>query len=427
VNWNKAPTRNKLLPMKTIIKLAAVCAIFLIGAGCQEKNTAGGGVSTFAAGEAVKQSKQAVYGTLGSGDDRKLAFIILADSPGAGVASHVISQGRVLSGPSWSGLLAAPGVEYETDADGLAIDANRHDFAKGRVFLVSGKKGNISVKQLDIPIGEGSYKEELEQLKKSEELKDFLGEKKDAAGAKVAKQDTVDSLTDELIVQLNHFGDAIVSAKDKASAEEAVKKLNVIGDEIAAIAARLDKLETPSDVEKERIEEKMLYADKARNHMEGAMQAVMFDEKVSGIIAPAVGEFAARMKEHQAIFDRHTVSAKRLEQRDKAYRAAAINNLKQMYLLLFEYDQDEGAYPDRLELLQEKGYTVALAGIDGYVVDGNPVKFVYRPGFSSKSPVETVLIYTPELIGGQGVCLLNDGTAKTMPAEEFKPLIDSLK
>ena len=68
----------------------------------------------------------------------------------------------------------------------------------------------------------------------------------------------MDSLTDELIVQLNHFGEAIVSAKDKASAEEAVKKLNVIGDEIAAIAARLDKLETPSDEEKERIEEKML-------------------------------------------------------------------------------------------------------------------------------------------------------------------------
>ena len=43
VNWNKASTRNKLLPMKTIIKLAAVCAIFLIGVGCQEKNTAGDG------------------------------------------------------------------------------------------------------------------------------------------------------------------------------------------------------------------------------------------------------------------------------------------------------------------------------------------------------------------------------------------------
>ena len=238
----------------------------------------------------------------------------------------------------------------------------------------------------------------------------------------------MDSLTDELIVQLNHFGEAIVSAKDKASAEEAVKKLNGIGDEIAAIAARLDKLETPSEEEKERIDEKMLSADKAMEKKMGdAMQAAMFDEKVSGIIAPAVKEFGARMEQHNAIFDRHTVSAKRLEQRDKAYRAAAINNLKQMYLLLFEYDQDEGAYPDRLELLQEKGYTVALAGIDGYVVDGNPVKFVYRPGFSSKSPVETVLIYTPELIGGQGVCLLNDGTAKTMPAEEFKPLIDSLK
>ena len=134
VNWNKASTRNKLLPMKTIIKLAAVCAIFLIGVGCQEKDAG-------------------------------------------------------------------------AEANGQA--------------------------------------------------------KTEAAEAKVAKQDTVDSLTDELIVQLNHFGEAIVSAKDKASAEEAVKKLNGIGDEIAAIAARLDKLETPSEEEKERIDEKMLSADKA--------------------------------------------------------------------------------------------------------------------------------------------------------------------
>ena len=176
VNWNKASTRNKLLPMKTIIKLAAVCAIFLIGVGCQEKNTA----------------------------------------------------------------------------------------------------------------GDGSYDEELERIKKSEELKDFLVEEKDAgaeangqakteaAEAKVAKQDTVDSLTDELIVQLNHFGEAIVSAKDKASAEEAVKKLNGIGDEIAAIAARLDKLETPSEEEKERIDEKMLSADKAMEKKMGEEIAAVF-------------------------------------------------------------------------------------------------------------------------------------------------------
>jgi len=329
VNWNKTSTRNKLLPVKTIIKLAAVCAIFLIGVGCQEKNTAGGGIGTFAVGEAVKQSKQAAYGTLGIGDNRKLAFVILTAAPGAGVASHVKSQGRLLAGPSWSGLLAAPGVEYKADGNGLSIDTDRHEFAKGRVFLVSGKRGNLTVKQLNIPIGDGSYDEELERIKKSEKLMDFLGEKKDvgaevngqakteAAEAEVAKQDTVDSLTDELIVQLNHSGEAIVSAKDKASAEEAVKKLNGIGDEIASIAARLDKLETPSEEEKERIDEKMLSADKAMEKKMGdAMQAAMFDEKVSSIIAPAVKEFAARMEQHNAIFDRQIVSAKRLKQRD---------------------------------------------------------------------------------------------------------------
>lgn len=284
--------------MKTIIKLAAACAILLIGVGCQEKNTAGGGASTFAAGDAVKQ----------------------------------------------------------------------------------------------------------------------------------AKQDTVDSLTDELIVQRKHFCEAIASAKDKASAQEAVQKLSRTADEIAAIAARLDKLETPTEEEKERIEEKMLSADKAMEEkFEEAMQDAIFNEKVSGIIAPAAQEFIARMEEHIAIFDRQIVSAKRLEQRNKAYRVAAINNLKQMYLLLFEYDNDEGAYPDNLELLQEKVLTTALDAIDGYWVNGKKVKFVYRKGFSSKSPAETVLMYSPDLIGGQGVCLLNDGSVKTMPAEEFKQLIESLR
>ena len=180
--------------MKTIIKLAAACSILLIGVGCQEKNTAGGGASTFAAGDAVKQ----------------------------------------------------------------------------------------------------------------------------------AKQDTVDSLTDELIVQRKHFCEAIASAKDKASAQEAVQKLSRTADEIAAIAARLDKLETPTEEEKERIEEKMLSADKAMEEKMGdAIQAAMFNEEVSGIIGPAVQEFIARMEEHIAIFDRQIVSAKRREQREKANGASA--------------------------------------------------------------------------------------------------------
>ena len=180
--------------MKTIIKLAAACAILLIGVGCQEKNTAGGGASTFAAGDAVKQ----------------------------------------------------------------------------------------------------------------------------------AKQDTVDSLTDELIVQRKHFCEAIASAKDKASAQEAVQKLSRTADEIAAIAARLDKLETPTEEEKERIEEKLLSAGKAMEEtMRDAMQAAMFDEEVSSIIAPALKELDARMEETNAIFERQIVTAKMRELREKANGASA--------------------------------------------------------------------------------------------------------
>ena len=81
--------------------------------------------------------------------------------------------------------------------------------------------------------------------------------------------------------------------------------------------AKQDTMESLTEEEKERIEEKIFSADKAMEKKMGdAMQAAMFDEKVSSIIAPAVKEFAARMEQHNAIFDRQIVSAKRLKQRD---------------------------------------------------------------------------------------------------------------
>ncbi|MDC1309904.1 hypothetical protein N8X69_02765 [Opitutales bacterium] len=78
-----------------------------------------------------------------------------------------------------------------------------------------------------------------------------------AAGVVAKKQDTVYSLTDELIVQLNNLGDSFESAKDKASGEGFVKKIAIIGDEIESIAARMAKLDTPGDEERAHLEEKM--------------------------------------------------------------------------------------------------------------------------------------------------------------------------
>ncbi len=137
------------------------------------------------------------------------------------------------------------------------------------------------------------------------------GEKKDAASgdsdgaAAVVKKDTPDSLTDEMIVQMGAFSDAIMSAKDKASSEAAVKKIEGVSDKIDGIAARLDKLETPSEEEKIALDEKMDKSQDAMKEKMGAvMPTIMQNPEVGEIIGPALQKFAERMKSNDKVFKR---------------------------------------------------------------------------------------------------------------------------
>ncbi|MFK7911715.1 MAG: hypothetical protein AB8F34_14095 [Akkermansiaceae bacterium] len=134
------------------------------------------------------------------------------------------------------------------------------------------------------------------------------GDKKDGGGddsAQTEKKDTPDSLTDELIVQMNALADAMVSAKDKASAEEAAKKVEGIGDAVESIATRLDKLETPSEEDKKKLDEKMDKAQEAMGEKMGAvMGAMMSNEEIGEVLGPAMQKFGERMKKHDPIFER---------------------------------------------------------------------------------------------------------------------------
>jgi len=127
----------------------------------------------------------------------------------------------------------------------------------------------------------------------------------DGAAAVAEKKDTPDTLTDEMIVQFHALGDALVSAKDKASAEASVKQIEGVGDAMAAIATRMDKLETPSDEEKLALDAKM---DKVQEGMEAkmgeAMKSLMANEEVAKIIGPAMQKFGERMSEHDKVFER---------------------------------------------------------------------------------------------------------------------------
>jgi len=136
------------------------------------------------------------------------------------------------------------------------------------------------------------------------------GEKKEEASGdsnaeNVAVTDTPDSLGDEMIVQMNALADALMSATDKASAEAAVMKIDGVGDEIGKIAARMDKLETPSDEVKLALDAKMDKGKEAMDaKMKGAMGTIMQNEEVAGILGPAMEKFGKGMKEHDKVFER---------------------------------------------------------------------------------------------------------------------------
>ena len=133
----------------------------------------------------------------------------------------------------------------------------------------------------------------------------------EAPEAAAEKQDTPDSLTDELLDQLNVYADTLLAIKDKAGAEEAAKQLTIIGDDIEAIALRLDKLDTPSEEEQKRLNEKMNAASKAVGEKVGnSVNETMSDQEVAQTLMPALMEFGQRMNKYNAIFERFGMKEK---------------------------------------------------------------------------------------------------------------------
>ena len=116
--------------------------------------------------------------------------------------------------------------------------------------------------------------------------------------------DTLDSLTDELVVQLNQYADIVLAVKDTATAQEAVTNLNTVADAIAAIAARLDKIEIPDEAANIAVDEKMKTASMAIKQKMQAAGEIMSNEEVAGILIPALQNFGKRMAEQEKVFMR---------------------------------------------------------------------------------------------------------------------------
>jgi len=137
-----------------------------------------------------------------------------------------------------------------------------------------------------------------------------------------------------------------------------------------------------------------------------------------------------------------------LKQQKKANATTAVNNSKQIFLLLFEYDQENANYPSdadsnkSLAKLITEGYTTSeeiffaktsWAGKpDGNVTSGEALKagelgFKYVDNLSAGKASGLPLLGAPfvnattgvalfdvELYAGQAVVLFNDGSARTL-------------
>ncbi|MBT8044376.1 MAG: hypothetical protein KJO79_05440 [Verrucomicrobiae bacterium] len=117
------------------------------------------------------------------------------------------------------------------------------------------------------------------------------------------KKDTAESLSDEVVAQMNELVAAISSAKDKESAEQAASKIDAIGDELVDIAARLDALGDPSEDDKKMIKEKMETAKEENNKkLTEAMTAAMGNTDAREVLMKAMDSFSKKMKEVDATY-----------------------------------------------------------------------------------------------------------------------------
>ena len=114
-----------------------------------------------------------------------------------------------------------------------------------------------------------------------------------------------------------------------------------------------------------------------------------------------------------------------LKQKNKAQLIQVVSKMKQLYFLFFEYDQDEGKFPEQLEDLVQKGYLKqdTLTMLNRCHADSEDRSLVYIPGFSMSDHSATIIMHTPVPIDGKRAYLRIDGEVKTIKEAGFQQLM----
>ncbi|MEM7145014.1 MAG: hypothetical protein AAF591_07740 [Verrucomicrobiota bacterium] len=149
-----------------IISAIAICAAI---AGCGKPKGSGAAItSTVVERESGRVTMETLYGYSGAND--KIAFAIFTN----------ISENAVSSvAGSWRGQIVAeeggkPVLVFQGSPEALEINGTRYNYSDGRVFLASYLKGELTVKQLDLPIKDADGKDEIARLSEQPEVQDFL-------------------------------------------------------------------------------------------------------------------------------------------------------------------------------------------------------------------------------------------------------------
>ena len=151
--------------MNTPVDTVAIALLSASVVGCGQLEKTGGGSRSITVGA---NAKEAVYGFRG---ENRLAFVVITDIPSEGT--------RVSAGSAWTGQIeptTGPTVNYKGSTDGLEVNGTKYKFANGRVFLLSTTGDNISVSQLNVPIGDGVYGAEIDRIVELEDVQAFLTE-----------------------------------------------------------------------------------------------------------------------------------------------------------------------------------------------------------------------------------------------------------
>ncbi|MEJ6572994.1 MAG: DUF4190 domain-containing protein [Akkermansiaceae bacterium] len=108
-----------------------------------------------------------------------------------------------------------------------------------------------------------------------------------------------------------------------------------------------------------------------------------------------------------------------LKQQKKAQLVQSSSHSRQLFYSLIEYDQDKGAFPDKLEQLQNEKYVPDLS----IFAPAKGGEWIYFSGQSTSDDSSNILLATPIPIDGKRVILRIDGSTTHIPEADYQAAV----